>query len=76
MISAYLEYLASAKFLYREKVSRDTGPYYVLHDQMSMPVWTPAERPFDGEAALSAPARGTSPLRQWRQKVDALAGRY
>jgi hypothetical protein len=62
----YLEYLVRAGFLGRARHDEMRGPYYVQHDDMSMPPWSPLETRYDGEPQLSAQARGIGELREWR----------
>lgn len=64
----YLEYLVRAGFLHRIPKAKHDGPYYVRHDDTTMPPWSPAATRFDGEPELPDQARGSGPLRRWCSK--------
>lgn len=67
-INLYLEYLTRARFLNRNHYRKMKGPYYVEHNAVSIPAWTPADSQYDGEPLLSAQARGSGPRRRWTNK--------
>ena len=64
-INIYLEYLFQARFLSRAAENEIKGPYFVRHNAVSMPPWTPEETRYDGVPFLSSRARGTGKLRVW-----------
>ena len=64
-INLYLSYLAKARFL-NGSFGHLTGPYYVEHNEVSMPSNTPYETLYDGEPLLSHNARGFGARRRWR----------
>ncbi|MFC5550286.1 hypothetical protein [Massilia aerilata] len=63
-INLYLRYLATARILYEERGKR-FGPFYVEHNEVSLPLHTAFETQYDGEPLLSDQARGSGPRRRW-----------
>lgn len=67
-VTAYLEYLTHARFLFRSTSDEARGPYYVYHSAVSMPLGCPWDTQYDGEPLLSAHARGSGSLRRWTHR--------
>jgi hypothetical protein len=67
-VTAYLEYLTHARFLFRSSGDEARGPYYVDHGAVSMPLRCPWDTQYDDQPLLSAHARGSGPRRQWTHR--------
>jgi hypothetical protein len=67
-VTAYLEYLTHARFLFRASGDEARGPYYVDHGTVSMPPRCPWDTQYDGQPLLSAQARGSGPRRRWTHR--------
>lgn len=67
-VNLYLEYLTHARFLSRDRHQELKGPYYVEHNAVSMPAWTPEDSQYDGEPLLPAYARGSGARRRWTNR--------
>lgn len=64
-INLYLRYLSTARILHEQGNSRHFGPFFVEHNEVSLPFNTAFETRYDGEPLLSERARGTGPRRRW-----------
>lgn len=67
-VTAYLEYLTHARFLFRSSGDEARGPYYVDHGAVSMPLRCPWDAQYDDQPLLSAQARGSGSRRRWTHR--------
>lgn len=71
-ITLYLEYLVRARFLHREAQPKEEGtygPYYVEHNDVSLPLWCHPDTQYDGQPLLSPQALGKGRRCDWSARM-------